>query len=139
MQKGGGEMPESNAYCFGKVVDRPYADAVARTRSALQKQGFGILSEINVQAKLKEKLGMEFRPYIILGACNPRLAAQALSAEPNLGVLLPCNVVVYETGKNETTVMAMDPVAALGLVKNPAIVEVAHQVKSLIAEAIQSL
>ncbi|MFO7983858.1 MAG: DUF302 domain-containing protein [Desulfuromonadales bacterium] len=132
-------MSEKNAYSFGKIVGQPYDETVARVRELLMQQGFGVLSEIDVQAKLKEKLGIDFKPYIILGACNPKLAAQALSAEPNLGVLLPCNVIVYETEEGKTAVMAMDPVSALNLVGNPDVEKIAHQVKDLLTEALKPL
>ncbi|NIQ94793.1 MAG: DUF302 domain-containing protein [Desulfuromonadales bacterium] len=132
-------MPEKAAYCFGKTVQRPYEDTVARTRESLQNQGFGVLSEIDVQDKLKEKLGLDFQPYIILGACNPKLASQALSAEPNLGVLLPCNVIVYRSEEGGTRVMAMDPVAALSLVDNPEVERIAHQVRDLLSKALESI
>lgn len=132
-------MTEKNAYSFGKIVSSSYDETVARVKDALMQQGFGVLSEIDVQAKLDEKLGLDFRPYIILGACNPKLAAQALSAEPNLGVLLPCNVIVYETQGGETAVMAMDPVAALSLVGNPDVETIARQVKDLVGKALESV
>jgi len=132
-------MFEKNAYSFGKTVHQPYDETVAQVKELLMQQGFGVLSEIDVKAKLKEKLGIDFQPYIILGACNPNLAAQALSAEPNLGVLLPCNVIVYKTGEKETAVMAMDPVSALNLVDNPDVEKIAHQVKDLLTEALKSL
>ncbi len=132
-------MEKSCSYGFGKTLPLPYDQALAKTREALQGQGFGILSEIDVRAKMKEKLGVEFRPYVILGACNPPLAHQALSAEPNLGLLLPCNVIVYQVDKERTRVMAMDPVAALNLVGNPEVEKVARQVRELLDKAMKAL
>ncbi len=132
-------MEKSCSYGFGKTLPLPYDQALGKTREALQGQGFGILSEIDVRAKMKEKLGVEFRPYVILGACNPPLAHQALSAEPNLGLLLPCNVIVYQVDKERTRVMAMDPVAALNLVGNPEVEKVARQVRELLDKAMKAL
>lgn len=118
----------SRSYSFGTTVAAPYAEAVERTRAALKAQGFGVLTEIDVQKTLQEKLGEDFRPYMILGACNPPLAHRALQAEIGIGMLLPCNVVVYDNGDGTSTVEAMNPEAALGLVgDNPAIAEVARE------------
>lgn len=118
-------------YGFGKRVRLPYEQAVERTREALASEGFGVLTEINVRETLKKKLDVDFRPYIILGACNPPLAHQALSNELDIGLLLPCNVVVY-AGDDEGTsvVQVMDPEAALALAGNTAITPVAREVKS---------
>lgn len=91
------------------TVDLPYAEAVTRTREALSGQGFGVLTEIDVQATLKEKLGLEMEPYVILGACNPGLAHQALEVDRSIGVLLPCNVVVSATAGGGSTVAILDP------------------------------
>jgi len=132
-------MEKSCNYGFGKSIPLPYEEAVSLTRAALQKEGFGILSEIDVRAKMKEKLDVDFRPYIILGACNPPLAHQALKSELNLGLLLPCNVIVYEEEKGTSRVMAMDPVAALNLVENPGVEKIARQVRELLAKALQRL
>ncbi|MBE0596394.1 MAG: DUF302 domain-containing protein [Desulfuromonadales bacterium] len=132
-------MEQECAYGFGRTVAAPFAATVGKVREALQAQGFGILSEIDVAAKLKEKLGVDFPPYLILGACNPRLAHQALQAEINLGLLLPCNVVVYREEPERTVVMAMDPEAALGLVGNPAVAAIATQVKGLLEKALAAL
>lgn len=132
-------MTQRSPYSFGREIAAPFAATVERVRAALQEQGFGILTEIDVEQKLHEKLGVEFRPYLILGACNPRLAHQALGAEAELGTLLPCNVVVY-AGEGETTVVTvMDPVAILGLVDNPAVRPLATQVRELLETALASL
>lgn len=119
---------QRSSYGFGATVPLPYAEAVEKTREALKEQGFGILSEIDVQKTMKEKRGIDFRPYVILGACNPPLAEKALEAEIDLGLLLPCNVVVYQTD-NGSVVEAMDPEPVLGMVNNPKLVPIAREVK----------
>ena len=117
-------------YGFGKQVDLPYEEAVERTREALATEGFGVLTEIDVRATLKKKLDVDFRPYVILGACNPPLAHKALSSEIDIGLLLPCNVVVYAGDKEGTSVVqAMDPEAALALSGNAGITPLAREVK----------
>lgn len=125
-------------YGFGTTVRLPYAEAVERTKSALREQGFGVLCEIDVRQTMKEKRGIDFRPYVILGACNPPLAEQALAAEIDLGLLLPCNVVVYETDTG-SVVEAMDPEPVLGLVGNPALEPIAREVKQRLHAVIDRL
>jgi len=132
-------MSRKNSYSFGKIVSLSHADAVVTVKQALAEQGFGILSEIDVAAKFKEKLGIDYRPYLILGACNPKLARRALDAEPDLGVLLPCNVIVYVDREGQTNVMAMDPEGAMAMVEKPAVGEVAHEVRNLLAKALEKL
>ncbi|HXE97725.1 MAG TPA: DUF302 domain-containing protein [Dongiaceae bacterium] len=122
-------MKMLTAYAFGKTVAAPFAATEQKVRGELQKEGFGILSEIDVTAKFKEKLGKDFRKYIILGACNPALAWEAFGKELNIGTLLPCNVCVYETDDRSTAVMIMDPVAALSLINNPEVAGLAGMVK----------
>jgi uncharacterized protein (DUF302 family) len=117
-------------YGFGATVALQYEQAIERTRSALKDEGFGVLTEIDVRKTMKEKLNAEFRPYMILGACNPSLSYRALSADLGIGLLLPSNVIVYDNGDGTSTVAAMDPEAALALVgDNPAIVEIASEAK----------
>ncbi len=116
-------------YAFGKTVAAPFEATEKRVREELLKEGFGILSEIDVAGKFKEKLGKDFRKYVILGACNPALAWEALGRELNIGTLLPCNVVVYEADDGGTAVMIMDPVAALSLIGNPEVARLAGMVK----------
>jgi uncharacterized protein (DUF302 family) len=130
----------NRTYGFGTAVNLSYAEAVDRTRAALKEQGFGVLTEIDVKKTLKDKLGEEFRPYVILGACNPPLAHRALQADLGVGLLLPCNVVVYDNGDDTSTVEAMDPEAALGIVgDNPAIAEVAREAGVRLRTALDSL
>jgi uncharacterized protein (DUF302 family) len=124
---------ERTAYGFGKNIEIPYEQAIERTKLALKAQGFGVLTEIDVKKTMKEKLDVDFQPYVILGACNPALAHKALTAEPEIGLLLPCNVVVHQQGSG-SRVMVMDPEAALGIVQNPALREVAVEAKSRLEE-----
>ena len=114
----------------------PLADAVARVREELKAEGFGVLTEIDVQATLKEKLDIDGEPYVILGACNPALAHQALEAEPDLGVLLPCNVVVYERG-GVTHVSAVDAERMLSIVENDELASVAEDVRSRLGAVVE--
>ena len=122
-------MKITTAYAFGKSVSEPYAAVENKVRDELQNEGFGILSEIDVTEKFKEKLGKEFRKYVILGACNPNLAWEAFGKELNIGTLLPCNVVLYETDEGETAVVIMNPEAALSLIDNPEVASLASLVK----------
>jgi uncharacterized protein (DUF302 family) len=122
---------QTTPYGISCTVSLAYDEALARTREALAKEGFGVLTEIDVRATMKKKLDVEFRPYTILGACNPALAYQALSAEPDIGLLLPCNVVVYAGERPGTSVVgAMDPVAALALTGNEAVQPIAVDVRA---------
>jgi uncharacterized protein (DUF302 family) len=127
-------------YGFGTVVNLSYDQALERTRAALKEQGFGVLTEIDVKATMQAKLAADFRPYVILGACNPPLAHRALSADLGLGLLLPCNVVVYDNLDGTSTVEAMDPEAALSLVgNNPTIAEVAREARVRLRKALDTL
>jgi len=117
-------------YAFSTTTSKSYHEAVADVTDALQEQGFGVLTEIDVRAVLKKKLDIDKRPYIILGACNPVLANQAMEIEPDIGLLLPCNVVVREEEDGSTTVAFMDPSAVLALVDNPAVPALAAEVRS---------
>lgn len=116
-------------YGFTVSVSGSFDDAVTRVTEELQKEGFGILTEIDVKAVLKKKLNIDKRPYMILGACNPVLANQAIDAEPDIGLLLPCNVIVREEENGSITVGFMDPQAVLQLVDRPEISEIAGQVR----------
>src|SRR5690606_25002641 len=123
-------IEQTTRYGIGTTVEMDYAQAVERTKEELAREGFGVLSEIDIAATLKKKLDADFRPYVILGACNPPLAHRALSAERDLGLLLPCNVVVYASDEpGRSVVAAMDPEAALELTGNPEVREVAREVK----------
>lgn len=125
-------------YGFGITTDLPYDLAITKVKDALKEQGFGILTEIDVKKTLKEKRNVDFRRYIILGACNPALAQQAFAAELDIGLLLPCNVVVYETDGG-CVVEAQDPGAALGIVGNPKLDAVAHEARAGLERAIAAL
>jgi uncharacterized protein (DUF302 family) len=123
-------------YTLSSTTVMPFSEAVERVRSELQSAGFGILCEIDVQATLREKLGVEREPYLILGACNPPLAHRALEAEPDLGVLLPCNVVVYRQG-DETRIAAIDPERMLSIVEKEELEAVAAEVKNRLAGVVE--
>lgn len=116
-------------YSFNTTVEGDMEGAEARVVAALKEEGFGVLTEIDVQATMKAKLGLDKRPYKILGACNPSLANQAIDAEPDIGLLLPCNVVIRQEEDGTVTVAFMDPVAVLQLVEGETITEMARDVK----------
>ena len=131
-------MKTSN-YGFGLELDVPVAEARAMVEAALAEQGFGILTEIDVAATLKRKLDIDTAPYLILGACNPTLAHEALTVEPEVGLLLPCNVVIYDLGNGRTRVLAMDPTRAMELVDNDQVEAVARQAREKLWSALESL
>lgn len=120
-------MTMTAKYGFSVESGLSVAEAEARVRDLLKEEGFGILTEIDVQATLKEKLGVEFRPYRILGACNPPLSHRALQAEPPIGLLLPCNVVVEAREESGARISFLDPEVALGLVGNPELLPIAKE------------
>ena len=127
-------------YGIRKTVTLGYAEAVEKTKDALQKEGFGVLSEIDMQQKLKEKLNVDSGRYVILGACNPPLAWKALQAEREIGLLLPCNVIVYESDGGQCVVAAVDPDSMLGVVGDNAVVaEVAQDAKNRLQHALDSI
>jgi uncharacterized protein (DUF302 family) len=126
----------ATGYTLSATTPLPFDQAVERVRDELKAEGFGVLCEIDVQATLKEKLGVDDGPYLILGACNPPLAHQALQAEPELGVLLPCNVVVYERGGG-THISAVDAERMLSIVGNDAIAPVAAEVRRRLAAVVE--
>jgi len=127
------------SYVFSKTLDLPFDEAVARTREALAGEGFGVISEIDIQQTLKAKIGVAFRRYLILGACNPTLAYEALKLEANVGSMLPCNVVVQEAGDGRTEVSAIDPVASMLAIDNPGLKEKAGLVGVKLQAAIARL
>ncbi len=122
-------MELQTAYAFGRKLDAAFALVEQQVREELAKEGFGILTEINVKNTFKKKLDRDFREYVILGACNPLLAWEAFAKEINIGTLLPCNVVVYRDDNDKTVVMVMDPVATLGVIGNTELTEIATQVR----------
>lgn len=127
------------AYGISKTLSCSYEEAVEKTRVALAAEGFGVLTEIDVKATLKKKLDKDFRKYIILGACNPSYAFKGLTAETDLGLLLPCNVIVYENEGGGANVSAIDPVVAMGMVENPVLEDVAKEVREKLVNVINSL
>ncbi|MFQ5494621.1 MAG: DUF302 domain-containing protein [Phycisphaerae bacterium] len=131
-------MITETAYGLSRQIAVPYDEAIPRVKEALKESGFGVLTEIDVKDTIRQKLGKEFRRYDIIGACNPGLAHRALEAEIQVGLLLPCNVVVYEEGEG-STVAAFDPEAAMGLAGNPALEDVAREAKSRLREALERL
>ena len=120
------------------VIDDPVAEAVPKVKEALKAQGFGTLTEIDVQATLKEKIGADVEPYVILGACNPRLAHRALELEPDVGLLLPCNVVVRTHG-DRTVVSALDPEVIADMADHPDLRPIAEEARGLLDAALESL
>lgn len=129
---------QTQRYGFGTALAAPFDEAVARTKAALKEEGFGVLSEINVQATLKEKLGIDFERYVILGACNPHLAHRALEAEHDLGLLLPCNVIVHEHD-GKSVVSIVDPDKMLGVVDNPAVSPIAGEARARLERVVTAL
>lgn len=127
------------AYYFSRMLDRPFDEAVAAARDALAGQGFGVLTQIDVSATMKAKIGADFRPYVILGACNPAMAHKALQMEDKVGTMLPCNVIVQELAPGRTEVAAIDPVASMQAIDNPELKAVAGQVAAKLKAAVEGL
>jgi uncharacterized protein (DUF302 family) len=126
------------SYALQVATQRSFEDAVARATELLVQQGFGVLTEIDVQATLKKKLGLDYRPYKILGACNPPFAHRALEAEPHVGVLLPCNVVVWDEGTRRV-VAAMEPRVMAGIVDSPEITRVAEEISTRVHRVLEGI
>ena len=126
------------SYFFSKIVDLSFEEAVQRVTEQLKKEGFGVLTEIDMKATLKKKLDVDFRNYKILGACNPPFAYRALQLERMVGTMLPCNVIVHEAGEGKTEITAIDPVASMQAITNPALEEVAGQVRLKLKSVIES-
>jgi uncharacterized protein (DUF302 family) len=126
-------------YSFNKVMDCSFDEAITRVVEELKKEGFGVLTEIDVQKTLKKKLDVDFRKYKILGACNPNYAYRALQLESRIGTMLPCNVIVQETESGEVEVAAVDPIASMQSIDNPDLGEVATQVQAKLKKVIEQL
>lgn len=127
------------SYTFSKTVALGFDDAVTATTEALKRHGFGVLTEIDVQSTLKKKLGVDFKPYRILGACNPEMAFRALQAEDKIGTMLPCNVVVQQHEDGHVEISAVDPVASMQAIDNPALAVVAAKVRDMLQQVVEEL
>ena len=126
-------------YYISKIVDYSFDDALIKVQDELKKEGFGVLTEIDVQATLKNKLNVDFRKYKILGACNPPFAHKAISAEDKIGILLPCNVIVQETQDNKIEIAIMNPIVAMQSVKNEKLGPIAEEVLGKLQKVYQQL
>ena len=126
-------------YYINKTITANFDQAIELVTKALKTEGFGVLSEIDIQQKLKEKLDIDFRKYIILGACNPPSAYKALQHEDKIGTMLPCNVIVQETGENQVEVAAVDPAASMMAVDNKELADIAGEIKTKLERVIKSL
>lgn len=135
------QQPQHSKYGFSRTIDVSYEEAVKKTTAALKEEGFGVLCEIDIKEKLKEKLGVDFRRYLILGACNPPLAYKTLQEEINIGLLLPCNVVVYEADEvGRSVVAAIDAQAMLSVVgSNPTLDSIATEVNEKLKRVVTQL
>jgi uncharacterized protein (DUF302 family) len=127
------------SYYFSKFLGLPFDDAVLKVIEELKKEGFGIITEIDVKETLKKKLNVDFKKYRILGACNPSFAYQALQAEDKIGTMLPCNIIVQETPEGKTEVAAIDPIASMQAIENPKLRDVAEQVRNKLKKVIDNL
>ncbi len=127
------------SYYFAKTITLPFDEAVERVKAELKKDGFGVLTEIDVRKTLGEKLGVDFRPYRILGACNAPYAYRALQAEDKIGTMLPCNVIVQELGPGRVEVAAIDPLASMAAVQNPALAGVGAEVREKLKAVVERL
>ena len=127
------------SYCFSKKVALSFDEAIVRVTEELKKEGFGILTEIDVTATLKKKLNVDFRNYRILGACNPAFAYKALQAEPNIGLMLPCNVIVRELEEGVIEVAAVDPLASMQAIHNNELQVIAEEIKQKLKNVIEQL
>jgi uncharacterized protein (DUF302 family) len=127
------------SYYIATTLQEPFDDAVELAEAALKTEGFGIISRIDMKAAFKEKIGVDFRPYTILGACNPKLAHQALQVEDKVGTMLPCNVVVQALGDEETEVAAIDPVASMQAIDNAELKKAAAEVRVRLSTVIEQL
>lgn len=126
-------------YYFEKTLNCSFEEAVKRVTEELKKEGFGVLSEINIHEKLKEKLGVDFRKYRILGACNPAFAYKALQEEDKIGTMLPCNVIVQQISENQTEIAAVDPMASMQSVENEKLAGVANEIQQKLKHVIHNV
>jgi len=127
------------SYYFSKTLNISFDEAISKVTDALKKEGFGILTDIDVKEALKKKLNVDFKQYRILGACNPPFAYQALQAEDKIGTMLPCNVIVQEHAEGNVEVAAVDPVASMMAIENPKLRDIAEQVRMKLKKVIDSL
>lgn len=132
-------METTTTYYYSKIVDHSPEEAEARVREELEEEGFGVLTEIDVTATLKKKLDVDYRPYKILGACNPPYAHEALKAEDKIGTMLPCNVIVQETDDGRTEIAAVDPVASMQSVQNEGLRPIAEEIRDRLRTVIDSV
>ncbi len=127
------------SYYFSKILDISFDDAIAKVTEALKEEGFGILTEIDVKETLKKKIDVDFHPYRILGACNPKLAHQALTAEDKIGTMLPCNVIVQQLDGGKVEIAAVDPAASMAAVQNDDLGKIAGTVRAKLSQVIETL
>ena len=132
-------MKRVKEYAFSTVLDTPYEDAISRVKGALKEEGFGVLTEIDVKATLKKKLDKDFRKYAILGACNPPYALRSLEADLDVGLLLPCNVIVYETDDKKSYVSAINPVFALEIIQGEKLRKIAEEVSVKLQKVVEKI
>jgi uncharacterized protein (DUF302 family) len=132
-------MGNIKEYAFSAILDTSYEDAISRVTDALKEEGFGVLTEIDVQSTLKKKLNVDFRKYVILGACNPTYAHRTLQTDLDVGLLLPCNVIVYETDDKKAYVSTLNPVSALEVIKSEDLGKLAKEVSEKLKRAIDKI
>jgi len=132
-------MENNKNFGFAQVLNISFEEALIKVHEALKEEGFGVLTNIDVQSTLKKKLGVDFRKYVILGACNPPYAFQALQADLDVGLLLPCNVIIYETDDNKVFVSAMNPVSVLGVIQNDKLRIIAEEVSTKLQKVMESV
>ncbi len=127
------------SYYFSKIINESFDKTIMKVVLSLKNEGFGVLTEIDVKETLKKKLDVDFQKYTILGACNPSFAYKALKAENKIGIMMPCNVIVQEMSEDEIEIAAVDPVASMKAIENPALLEMANQVQEKLRKVIESL
>jgi uncharacterized protein (DUF302 family) len=127
------------SYYFSKTITASFEEAINKATEALKKEGFGVLTEIKIHEKLKEKLGVDFQRYTILGACNPAFAYKALQAENKIGTMLPCNVIVQELGNGEIEIAAVNPIESMKAIQNPELGSVATQVTEMLKRVVEDV